>query len=577
MDAPELIGHLRQVPLFSRLSESQLERVAAIVQVETYPRGSRLATAGELGRAFHYILSGEALVRVPHIHGRLRPGGYLRARDWFGVTSLFLGEPHDTTVEAKTDVMALVLYRSDLQRLLRQAPELEDRLALPQEVSVKLHHEHFDWLGPAEVVVFLARRHWFIFVRAMLLPTLVLLILSVLLTAALRDQPAIWWAIIFALLSLAYGLAILWHLVDWRNDYFVVTTQRIVHRELVLFLYEARYEAPLNQVQDVVVKRTRLGNILGYGNAIIQTATRSGIGPLLFDHLPNPDEAKRVIFQQTFRAQARTRETEGESVRTELQRRLQWVSPEELAAQGQTRDLSHEGASDQLQPKRPQRSFRVPFLAPLREQTERSITWRKHWVFLVHRVLLWFLAALTLLVFLTAYILGRVPFLPPASLGGVLGLLVLFGIASFGLWWQVADWENDIYIVTEDRLIDIEKKPLFGAEERRETTLDRVQNVNLVIPGPIATLLNYGDVNIDTAGGEGQFTFTRVMGPHDVQREIMSRVNLLREQRRLVEAQQRRREMADWFAIYEKLRREHENAPRQAEPDEAPEEPEQEG
>jgi hypothetical protein len=44
------------------------------------------------------------------------------------------------------------------------------------------------------------------------------------------------------------------------------------------------------------------------------------------------------------------------------------------------------------------------------------------------------------------------------------------------------------------------------------------------------------------------------MAPHQVQREIMSRVAQYRERRQLVESRQRQAEIAEWFAIYEGLR-----------------------
>jgi len=113
-----------------------------------------------------------------------------------------------------------------------------------------------------------------------------------------------------------------------------------------------------------------------------------------------------------------------------------------------------------------------------------------------------------------------------------------------------------VYIVTEDRIIDVEKVPLWGREERREASLERIQNVNLLIPGPLAAALHYGNVDIDTAGGEGKFTFTNVVEPHQVQREIMFRVEQARQRRQQLEAQRRQKEIADWLAVYERLRQE---------------------
>ncbi|HOG48588.1 MAG TPA: PH domain-containing protein, partial [Anaerolineae bacterium] len=499
---------------------------------------------------------------------------YLQAGASFGVSSLLLGEPHDTTIEAKTDLVALVLYRSDFSRLLQQNPGIEEQLAPPDEVSAKLSHEHLDWLTPGEVVIYHGLRHWFVFAQDMVLPTLGLLALGTISFAMLRSLQTACWGAVLGLLLVSYVLVLLWRLMDWRNDYFVVTTQRVVRRELVLLQHETRLEAPLNRVQNVTINRSAWGNILGFGDAVIETAAQAGVGRIVFDHLRDPEAAKDVIFKQIYRTQARLRTAEGETVRAELKRRLQWATSEELAAQGEL----HRPTESPSPPARSSgwlaRLGRIRLLPPLRLEEHGQITWRKHWLFLLGRIWLSTLAALALLALFAAYVLGHMPALPPASLGVVLGALLAALVIGSLLWWQVVDWENDVYIVTEDRLIDVEKKPLFFAEQRRETTLDRVQNVNLIMPSLLATVLDFGDVNIETAGGEGTFTFTHVAAPRDVQREIMSRVARQRERRQQLEAQQRRRELADWFAAYESLRAQRQEPPAppptNPEPDEPP-------
>ncbi len=567
MAAVETAEYLRQVPLFSRLSAASLERVAAIAHQVVFPRRSHLTTAGQPGRAFFYILSGEAVVRAAGPHGHLRPVSYFRPGDYFGVTSLLLGEPHDATVQAVTDVVALVLEREAFAHLRQQDPKLEAELVLPEPIQLKLQHENLPWLSPGEVVVFLARRHWIVFAKSLVLPTLLV---------------AVFGAAVFGLLWLfqlplsaayiasiiLYLVALGWFLVDWRNDYYAVTTQRLVRRELVVGLYEYRQEAPLGSVQDVNIVRTLLGNIFRYGDAIIETAGHQGKDKLVFDHLHSPEAAKEAIFQQLYRARAQTQYAAGESVRRELKRRLGWVTPEELEAEGLARPTS--GAKQQVKPASGWLA-RLPhprLIAPLREQEGETITWRKHWIFLLSRWCKPLVPFLLWLIFLTTYLRLAPAFTAVSPSGAALGFGVALFFIGFWFWWEYANWENDIYRVTEDRLVDIEQTPLGGKEERRETSLDRVQNVNLVVPNIVATVLNYGDVDIDTAGGEGKFTFTHVVAPHEVQRDVMNHVARLRERQRQMESQQRRKEIANWFAVYEDLRERREGtAPGPTSPD----------
>jgi len=99
-----------------------------------------------------------------------------------------------------------------------------------------------------------------------------------------------------------------------------------------------------------------------------------------------------------------------------------------------------------------------------------------------------------------------------------------------GVWnlWNVLDWQNDLYILTSDRIIDLEKVPLIS-EDRREARLQQIQDVHYVMPGFINRLLDFGDVEVETAGRAGGFTFRSVPHPRQVQAEIFARVDHVRK------------------------------------------------
>ena len=546
MASLEIIEYLRHVPLFANLSEQRLERVAEIARIESFSRGAHLADAGQPGNAYYYLLAGEAVVRAIHTGGHLRPVAYLHVGDGFGVTSVLLGEPHDTTVVATTELIALVVRRQDLTALRNADPRFDDELDLPPEVSAKLRHGSLRWLQPGEVVVFFSRRHVWVLVRPFLLTVLGAAVVGALLLA-LVGSTQVWIALLGSLLFLLP--AAVWQYVDWRNDYYIVSTQRVVRREIVLLVYEARYEAPLNRVQDVMIERHFWGNLLGYGTLIVATAAQSGVGRLVFNYLPEPEAAKVIIFQQMSRAQAQVASRADESVREELRRHLGLITPQELERRALV------GADTPPAPPHPAKRKGLRRLLPaVRLEQDDSITWRKHPVFLLRRWLAPLVVLCVGIVLFIAYVSGALPFVTFTPLGALLGGLAFLLPLAFWFWWEYQDWANDVYIVTPDRIVDVEKKPLFFAENRREARLDRIQNVNLNVPGPIAAILNYGDVNIDTAGTEGQFTFTHVVAPHEVQREIMLRVARQRERQQQLESAQRRREMAGWFAAYDRLR-----------------------
>jgi hypothetical protein len=128
-------------------------------------------------------------------------------------------------------------------------------------------------------------------------------------------------------------------------------------------------------------------------------------------------------------------------------------------------------------------------------------------------------------------------------------------------WWiyQLMDWRNDIFRVTGDQILDIDRKP-FGTEERRAAPLDNILGTRYERLGFIGYILNFGTVYIDV--GSAQFAFEDVLDPAAVQSDIdrrrLARISAKKDTERTTE----RNRMADWMAAYhqnvEDIRREQE-------------------
>ena len=69
------------------------------------------------------------------------------------------------------------------------------------------------------------------------------------------------------------------------------------------------------------------------------------------------------------------------------------------------------------------------------------------------------------------------------------------------------DYHNDIYVLTDEKIVDIERKPLALSKVTEEFYLDRVQNVKAKQRGIWANVLDYGDVTIQTAAADRGVTF----------------------------------------------------------------------
>ena len=113
--------------------------------------------------------------------------------------------------------------------------------------------------------------------------------------------------------------------------------------------------------------------------------------------------------------------------------------------------------------------------------------------------------------------------------------------------YRFVDWKNDIYLVTLDHILDIERKPL-GSENKKSATLDNILSLENKRVGIFGILLNFGTVIINI--GTEQFNFHDVYNPAQVQYEIFDRMLSLRHRKEQMEASKERERIADWLMIY---------------------------
>jgi len=554
----DIVSRLRSVELFRSLSEENLLRLASLVRRERRLRGDRLFYQGEILPRLYILESGEAVARAVDPQGIERPVNYFRAGQYFGENSLFIGEPRDVTVEITADADVLYIDKADLDRLLEEHPEIWSQLRLRPEVVERLYAPRFDWQSENEATIFFSQRHWFILLQSSVKLALALILLwSVLLWLSMRssvlslfDRFGVSLGLLWltgAVFSAAIVVRAIWDWVDWRNDYYVVTTRRVVRREKVALTYESRDEAPLDKIQNINIQRNPFQRILGYGDLIIETAGTEGI--IRFDALPNPEKARDLIFEQVNRVRAWERAQAREQIRQELAHRLGWrTAPPETERESVAATAEHrtEGLLARI----------LGRFHPFRLRIERdgAIIWRKHWIVLLRSTFLPGLLSL-LLAWLTLLaatggppfnlLPGRVPLLAFAPLW-----IVILG----WLAWQIEDWRNDLYMVTPERIVDMEALPFGLNESRREGSLGMIQNVRFTRPGPLATLLNYGNVVVETAGATGDFTFEFVANPSGVQRDIFNYIERFRQSERQREAARRKAEFSEWISIYHELR-----------------------
>lgn len=101
--------------------------------------------------------------------------------------------------------------------------------------------------------------------------------------------------------------------------------------------------------------------------------------------------------------------------------------------------------------------------------------------------------------------------------------VALFALLIISLLWiayEWACWWLDIFIITDQRLIDFNQETLFS-KKVSETSWDKVQDVTYEVKGVLATLCNFGSVLVQTAGAIGVINFVQVAEPDKIQALIV--------------------------------------------------------
>lgn len=82
------------------------------------------------------------------------------------------------------------------------------------------------------------------------------------------------------------------------------------------------------------------------------------------------------------------------------------------------------------------------------------------------------------------------------------------------------DYYLDLWIVTNDRIMNIEQHGLFGRTVS-ELDLTKIQDVTSDTRGIIPTIFGYGNVHIQTAAEEKRFVFEQIPNPHEIRKGIL--------------------------------------------------------
>jgi len=542
LEIPQITAFLSRLHLFGGINEERLQFVAERLVQVSLKELELVYEQGEDSGSLYFIYNGRVQsTRYPRGSTEEQMLGFLDEGDLFGHETLEARETRQTTIQTVTEVILLRLDSPMLVEVADHLPELVQRLALVLQSFHLMLRTRLGWADPEEYIHYITRRHpIFLWLRLVPLILILTLVAGILIGFYGMAPLTIFLMLLAGAVLIAAGVGV-WLYVDWSNDYFIVTSKRVVYQERIVLLYDSRQESPIEQVQSTEMDRSYFGQLIGYGDVRIRTFT----GLILFQSIRMPREVETIIQEQIKRTQSSLRKEEIRAIEDTIARRIGMLPMKPAQPKN--------AAEKPAQPSQFQH-----FLADLfhlRYEFGDTIQYRTHWWILATRI--WFqsflillnVAALIYLILETAR--GRLgPGFPVVA--AFMGLCVL-GLIIF-LWWlyNYLDWHNDIYLITSEQVVDINRKPL-GKEERRAAPIRNILSVEYQRVGVIGLLLNFGTVFIRV--GDALFTFDNVFNPSEVQRELFHRIAMRTVRERQQQAESERQRMAEWIAAYHRLTR----------------------
>jgi hypothetical protein len=544
IELPARIAFLKKIHLFHGLGDDELAAIAAELDEVPFPKDAVVFQQGGKADSFYLIYAGT--VRIVRTQNKKE---YQLARlvreDYFGEMALIANRPRSATATALTDTSLLVLSRADFEKLFKKHPQAGLNLAVAIRSRELAQRLRFKWLRSDEVVYFLARKHIVILLQNIGLPVFLLLIPLVLFYA--------WFAIvqslvvvIAAVVSLLFlGAWIAWLVVDWGNDYYIVTNQRVVWLEKVVGIYDSRQESALGTVLSVGVEANPLGRILDYGNVIVRTF----VGRIPFSHVDHPNQAARMIEEYWMRTRAAAVMTEKEAMKDEIRKKLGIPIPPKPKSD-----------SPAPPPLPPRRSSLLRLLGAntlkLRYESGDTVIYRKHWVVLVLEAWMPVLGIIGTLILLIQRLV-QLALSPTEAFisftGGITvdvwssAILVLMLVFVGWFVYRVMDWSNDQFIVNAEQIIDVDREP-FGTEKRNAAQLENILGTEYQRIGILGNIFNFGTVYI-TVGGT-KLAFENVLDPAAVQSDINRRYAARKAKNEQQQIAKERERMAEWLATY---------------------------
>jgi hypothetical protein len=239
----------------------------------------------------------------------------------------------------------------------------------PRQLPLMLNT--FTWLDPEETSTFARRHIIFLFAaschRWQLGAGLTYLFLFLSLPSALATTGLIW-----RIIALGGSRLAGWAWVDWSNDYYIITSRRILYQERVVLLYDSRQESPMEAVQSTSTQHHPAGPHFGVWQCGHPHLHRH----ILFRRcISNPDQVMASCKSSRLALRRASGGPKQRLMENMIERRITYADPGAVQTAGRPAARQPDNA----------RNF-LSDLFHLRNEVGGTILYRTHWFILLQKV-----------------------------------------------------------------------------------------------------------------------------------------------------------------------------------------------
>jgi len=417
---------------------------------------------------------------------------------------------------------------------------------------------HFSGQQPGETVIMVVRRHWWFLVQSALpfAGSIVFLFLVFWGAVALPGLGAIWYLleIIAGVLVLGTGGWFAWKdLVVWWFETYIITDKRIINSRGLL--QPTRQETPVERVQQVGVDMiTPLEFMLDFGLVHVYLTG----GDFLMKEIPHPRKVKDAIqgISDGIKAKKPKDVPAPMPEDPELKSLLETLAKGKDVPKLADADAKYPPLSDYSR-RGPRRTFggilrissKIRYFSG--EQTVQYIQ-RSQYILIRNLIIPVLLMLLVLPVAFVPPTTGMIPARIDTFWWLIMGIIFLGLLAS--LFIVYINYIDDVYILTNRRIIDIHRVLIYTYESRLEAEYKNIRDIKVKVPNVIQRFLDIGDVYIETPGSMPDIVFKSVDHPFVIQDEVLAIKNHKDKEDKIKKENDERKLMQQWFgAVLSKM------------------------